>query len=335
MGLTFSRIGLLLAAAAATQPNLRQDVEYDFWAPPPPGHYKNDNPSVVELLGYSSLGKPPGVALNISYDEANRHQKFEIGIGIYSEQGYLQPIEEKHFVALQKADGTEETRYPFERCATLIARTGYMIQAAYIHYGIHGWQDFTSTSSLYLCLVDMQGWTIYLGAEKADDHVTRLCAPVTLASTTSTTSDRSTTIEARDEKAPAESSQETAPGSVTLRKAGAMNLQSLDLPSEGYYVGAFGMKEHGKKGRVKVTVKVAGSEAQLILGPDLGQDDVRLGSVPLQQASNDCWRLAVKSLDENMGHIEGAVAAIRDLAGIDSLDMEDIFLCFVDGKWKL
>ncbi|KAF4692750.1 hypothetical protein FOZ60_012653 [Perkinsus olseni] len=207
----------------------------------------------------------------------------------------------------------------------------YMTLAAYVHYDVPGWQDFTSTSSLYLCLVSKQGWTIYFGAETADDHLTRLYMPVVLDSPPSvlgSTGDKTNTVEALKEKTPAESTQETASES-------AMNLRNLDLPGEGYYVGAFEMKEHGKKGRVGVSVRVAGSDAQLILRADLRRDEVKLDPAPLEQASDDCWRLAVKSLDENMGHVEGAVNAIKDLAGIDSLSMEDILLCFVDGKWKL
>ncbi|KAF4716668.1 hypothetical protein FOZ63_004682, partial [Perkinsus olseni] len=234
MGVSFSRLGLLLAAAA-TQPNLHQDTNYDFWVSPSPGHYKNDNPRV---------GKLPSITLDILYDEASRHQRFEVGLGTYSERGDLSPIGEKQLVVLQKADGTEEVRYPLERCATLMA-PNYMTLAAYVHYDVPGWQDFTSTSSLYLCLVSKQGWTIYFGAETADDHLTRLYMPVVLDSPPSvlgSTGDKTNTVEALKEKTPAESTQETASES-------AMNLRNLDLPGEGYYVGAFEMKEHGKKGR--------------------------------------------------------------------------------------
>ncbi|KAF4664943.1 hypothetical protein FOL46_003962 [Perkinsus olseni] len=154
MGLTFSRLGLLLAAAA-TQPNQHQDTDHDFWVPPLPGHYKNDNPRVGEL---------PSVSLDISLNEADKRQDFNIKLGKHSQRGYLVPIASTARILLQKTDLTEDFNCSFKKCARLhFIEPTVGLTKAYVTYSIPKGDRRVHPPGIYLCPVKDQGWTLYFG----------------------------------------------------------------------------------------------------------------------------------------------------------------------------
>ncbi|KAF4704743.1 hypothetical protein FOZ62_012147, partial [Perkinsus olseni] len=173
MGLTFSRLGLLLAAAA-TQPNLHQDTDYDFWVPPLPGHYKNDNPRV---------GKLPNLTLDIWLNEADKRQDFNIKLGKHSRRGYLVPITSNARIVLQKTDLTEDDYYLFKKCARLhfIEPIGGLT-TAYVIYSIPKGGRRVHPPGIYLCPVKDQGWTLYFGSTRQaySRQISRLHCPVAL-----------------------------------------------------------------------------------------------------------------------------------------------------------
>ncbi|KAF4652389.1 hypothetical protein FOZ61_009727 [Perkinsus olseni] len=312
MGVTFSRLGLLLLPAVAIQSHVKEKKVNKNWVEPEVGHYESHSPTGV--------GSLPSLKLDIwREDTGPRGLKFECNLGGFINRGYLDAIPSSRTVALGKVDGSVDPYYQSGKCSRLKYEGGSTaINLAYSLYEISVNNRGSPKRLMFLCPVDNQGWTVYLRLErKKSGTIQRLFSPVQLVKSASSEAISSPpTIE--------EVTIPPSGGELVVAVSHRVNRKALASPRVGYFT--------GKGDTVGVDLDITPSGGQLTLRPHSRGVRVELDRVPLVAAPWGCWRFDMhKSLHKNVDTLK----AVEDLVGITSNNMDDFHLCYSDGRWQL
>ncbi|KAF4684403.1 hypothetical protein FOZ60_007911 [Perkinsus olseni] len=171
MGVTFSRLGLLLLPAVAIQSHVKEKKVNKNWVEPEVGHYESHSPTGV--------GSFPSAKLDIWFDEELQSREFNLTLGEYSGRGHLRPVGRRGLVALTGVDGSQEDGYLLDQCSKLTKLTQKFFEAI----DVYKIPRAERSRLIILCPVPGQGWTLYLGLVR-DSALTfkALYSPVVLTS---------------------------------------------------------------------------------------------------------------------------------------------------------